>query len=265
MAVLHWREPDQVGMPLSHHVAERLREAILDGDLRPGDRLVEARIAAQLNLSRDPVRHALKQLEMEGLVTISPRRCTFVSRLDTSDVGEIASLRGVLEGLAARLVAEGNGREEMDRLEALLAEMAAAGDEHPVRFATLDLAFHEALCRASGHKRLLQFWCTLRTRIWMFIRETRLGGLLPAEPGVELHRAILDAIRRGDGEEAERLARRHSKLPGQQLEVLLADETSATDRYAIPRDESRGMGPAPEMPRDSSRGAEISKRKEGQN
>ena len=214
-------ETDLMGVPLSHYVAKSIREAILQGSIRPGEQLVESTIASQLGLSRGPVRDGLKLLEREGLVSILPRRGAFVGHLEKSDVWEIASLRAVLEGLAARILAERKDEQAVDQLEAILREMATAGDGNPVQFATLDLRFHEVLCKASGHKRLLQFWTDLRTRVWMFIRETRLRELRPAESTIEIHQAILNAIRGGDVQEAERLARYHSEFHGRQLEAHL--------------------------------------------
>ena len=214
---------DLVGIPLAHYAANFIREAILQGSLQPRERLVEAHLAKQLNLSRGPIRDALKQLEREGLIVILPRRGAFVNHLEKSDVWEIASLRAVVEGLAARILAERKDQPATERLETILRDMAAVGDENPVQFATLDLRFHEILVEATGHRRLLQFWTNLRTQIWMFIRETRLGGLRPAGSTIEIHRAILDAIRAGDASEAERVARSHSELSGRQLEAHLPD------------------------------------------
>lgn len=221
MTILQLREPDVVGVPLGHHAADSIRDAILQGSLRPGERLVESTIAAQLNLSRGPVRDALKQLAFEGLVVIVPRRGTFVSQLDRADIREISTLRAVIEGLAARLLAERRDQAAVDRLEELLNEMARAGDADPVRFATFDLKFHETLVLASGHRRLYQSWTNLRTQIWMFIRETRLGNLRSAERTREFHETIVRAIRAGDPAEAERAARYHSESTGPQLADIL--------------------------------------------
>jgi DNA-binding GntR family transcriptional regulator len=214
---------DLVGIPLSHYAANFIREAILQGTLQPRERLVEARLAKQLNLSRGPIRDALKVLEREGLIVILPRRGAFVGHLEKPDVWEIASLRAVVEGLAARILAERKDAPAMERLETVLREMAAVGDENPVRFASLDLRFHELLIEATGHRRLLKVWTDLRSRIWMFIRETRLGRLRPAGSTIEIHQAILNAIRAGDASEAERVARSHSELSGRQLEAHLPD------------------------------------------
>ena len=221
MAVLQLREPG-VGAPLGHHAADSIRDAILQGSLRPGERLVESAIAAQLNLSRGPVRDGLRQLAAEGLVVIVPRRGTFVSQLSGVDIQEISTLRAAIEGLAARLLAEMRDGEAVRQLEALLDEMAKAGDADPVRFAALDLKFHETLVRASGHRRLYQSWANLRTQIWMFIRETRLGNLGSAESTREFHEAIVQAIGAGDVYEAERVTRYHVESSGARLRDFLA-------------------------------------------
>ena len=222
MAVLRLREPSVIGAPLGHHAADSIRDAILQGSFCPGERLVESAIAAQLNLSRGPVRDALKQLALEGLVAIVPRRGTFVSQLSGVDIQEISTLRGAIEGLAARLLAEEQDEETIKRLETLLDEMAEVGDRDPVRFASLDLEFHETLARASRHRRLYQSWTNLRTQTWMFIRETRLSKLGSAESAREVHESIVRAIAAGDSAEAERATRFHAESSGTKLRDFLA-------------------------------------------
>ncbi len=225
MAVLRLREPSVVGTALGHHAADSIRDAILQGSLLPGQRLVESAIAAQLNLSRGPVRDALRQLAVEGLVAIVPRRGTFVSQLSGVDIQEISTLRGAIEGLAARLLAEEHDEETIKQLEVLLEEMAEVGDEDPVRFAALDLEFHETLARRSGHRRLYQSWRNLRTQIWMFIRETRLSKLGSAESTREVHESIVRAIVAGDSAEAERATRFHAESSGTRLRDFLARQS----------------------------------------
>jgi DNA-binding GntR family transcriptional regulator len=197
--------------PLFHHVTSAIRQAILQGVLRPSERLVESRLSEQLGVSRGPVREALKQLQNEGLVTLFPRRGGIVSRIQPADVWEVATLRGAVEGLAARLVAERRDTEVADALQVILDEMVTIGDSNPMQFATLDCRFHETLCMAARHKRLEQTWANLRTRIWMFIREVRVGRLTSLVTAITIHQAVVDAIRKGDPVEAERLVRHHSE------------------------------------------------------
>jgi len=98
--------PLETPRSLAGDAADRIRESILSGGFRPGEHLVEARIAQQLNVSRGPVREAFKLLRAEGLVEEEPRRGTFVVRLEADDVREIYQLRAAIEGQAARLLTE---------------------------------------------------------------------------------------------------------------------------------------------------------------
>jgi DNA-binding GntR family transcriptional regulator len=217
------RLSDEAFSTLSQHVSNFIRDSIRQGTFRPAERLVESQIATQLSVSRGPIREALKQLEHEGLVTILPRRGAVVNRLAKSDVREIASLRGVIEGLAARILAERRDLRAADSMEIILREMARIGDTNPVQFATLDWQFHDTLCLSPGHKRLHQVWNNLRTQIWMYIREIRLGMLFSIDQAIQIHQAIVDVIRAGDAIEAERLARSHSEIAVQQLESHLTE------------------------------------------
>ncbi len=212
--------------PLFHHVTTSIRDAILQGLLRPNERLIESRLAEQLHVSRGPVREALKQLQDEGLVTLSPRRGGVVSRIQPAEVWEVSTLRGAVEGLAARLVAQGRNTETVDALQVLLDEMTRVGDSNPMQFATLDCRFHETLCLAARHKRLEQAWANLRTRIWMFIREVRVGHLTSLSQAIAIHQAIIDAIRAADPVEAERLVRQHSEKSIDPVIAFLKSESA---------------------------------------
>jgi DNA-binding GntR family transcriptional regulator len=90
--------------------------------------------------------------------------------------------------------------------------MIRIGDSNPMQFATLDCRFHETVVSAAGHKRLQQTWFNLRTQIWMFIREVRVGHLTPLADAIVIHQSIVDAIREGDPLEVERLVRQHSEM-----------------------------------------------------
>ena len=140
---------------LAEDAAERIREEILSGGLRQGERLVEARIAEQLGISRGPLREAFKVLRAEGLVVDVPNRGTFVVRLSPTDVREIFDLRAAIETRAAKTLAQRAGETEVHELRRLLDRLEAAAENGDVRaVARADLAFHEAVCRLSGNRRL---------------------------------------------------------------------------------------------------------------
>jgi GntR family transcriptional regulator, gluconate operon transcriptional repressor len=140
---------------LSDRTTELLRERILAGDFGLGERLVEAKIARQLQISRGPVREALRQLRAEGLVREEPRRGVFVVDLTIEDIKEIYELRAAIEGRAARLIIAGRDFAALEELRGILRRLKKAADEDDRNlFTRLDLSFHEKLCLLSGNGRL---------------------------------------------------------------------------------------------------------------
>ncbi len=207
-------QPLQAPRSLAEDAADRIREQILAGGFRQGEHLVEARIAEQLNVSRGPVREALKLLRAEGLVEEEPRRGTFVARLDGADVREIYQVRAAVEGQAAKILASSRPAAELEEMRSFAAAIdraIAAGDVAEVSRA--DLAFHEALCRLSGNARLAEVF----NRYVPVLR-----GLLRLDERVyasldeiaHQHRPLLDAIERGDATLASRLFEEHSEQAG---------------------------------------------------
>jgi len=140
---------------LAEDVADRIREEILAGNFEQGERLVEAKIAAQLGISRGPLREAFKLLRAEGLVREEPHRGTFVTSLTGADVREIYDLRAAIEGRAAMLLADGHKPADIRTLRRRLDDVEAAARRGDARAtAAADLAFHDAVCKASGNRRL---------------------------------------------------------------------------------------------------------------
>lgn len=140
---------------LSDRTTELLRERIISGDFKMGDRLAEATIARQLQISRGPVREALKQLLAEGLVREEPRRGFFVVELSVDDIREIYDVRAAIEARAARLIITNRDTNALEGLRAILEQLRRAANEgnHHL-FTQLDLNFHEQLCLLSGNSRL---------------------------------------------------------------------------------------------------------------
>jgi DNA-binding GntR family transcriptional regulator len=202
-------EPLEPRATLADSTADALREQILAGSFSPGERLVEAEIARQLQISRGPVREALAKLREEGLVRDEPRRGWFVSDLTARDIDEIYELRSALEARAARLaIARGSAIELRDRFAELRA--AARADDRE-RFAELDFAFHEELTRLSGNSRLhrvfIQQAGVLRAllRLEITTQYDSLAGIL-AE-----HEHLLHEIVSGDPARAEAACELHMR------------------------------------------------------
>lgn len=194
-----------------------IRHAILRGDLKPGQRLVESDIAEQMGMSRAPVREALRQLETEGLVVSEPHRGTFVTELSATDMWEIYTLRAAIERLAVDIVTEKASAETLAQLQQAVADMSQAAREGDLtRLATLDMSFHEMLCRASGHSRLLDIWLSMTAQIRTFINLVN-TLYLPADKVVRLHTEVVEHIQNGRAEEAGQALARHILEAGEHI------------------------------------------------
>jgi len=186
-----------------------LRQDILNNTYRPGQRLSEETIAQELNVSRTPVREALKRLHAEGFVEITPHRGAVVRDPSGEELAELCTVREVLEGLAARLAARSISLIEVYSLERLLAEMEAAMAEG--RLADLDalnFQFHETIWIASRNRYLAHQLRQLRQFVHR-LQESTLTVQGRKEEAYREHKALFEACAAGDPDEAERLAREH--------------------------------------------------------
>ncbi len=191
---------------LSEHVAQQLRELIMANQLKAGQRIVEREIADAMRMSRGPVRDALVILENEGLVVRYAHRGTFVAEVTTEDIEEIYSLRQAIESLALEYLVKRLTPEDLDELEMLVREMEAK-IEHGFNLSEateLDVAYHRALCRLSGHSRALAAWEALsgQTRVLLLSHRIRNPRDFQ-ERAVEWHRRLVSAIRHRDLEQAQ--------------------------------------------------------------
>lgn len=207
------RLPDLPALPaprrLAADAADILRDEILAGGLVRGTHLVEAKIAAQLNVSRGTVREAFRVLTVEGLIVEGTRRGAFVVSLTAADVREIYDVRAAIEGRAAQLIVRAGHPRVLDELEAIVAAIEAAaraGDVAAVRGRDLD--FHEAVCLLSGNRRLHEVFLRHVPAVQTLIRyDDRLHFSL--ETTAAQHRPLLDALRGGDSEAAGRAFQAH--------------------------------------------------------
>ena len=188
----------------------------LDIDLRhfhishhPGEELKEATLGKQLGVSRTPVREALRQLDLEGLVEIAPNRGAKVIGISRKDVEDIYHMRARLEGLAARKAAEQIKEEELAELEEviLLSEFHVKKPESK-QMVRLDGRFHEIMYRASG-SRMLEHVLTDFLHYVKMARSHSVKTEHRAQESVKEHKRILEAIRQRDGDLAEQLANEH--------------------------------------------------------
>jgi DNA-binding GntR family transcriptional regulator len=189
----------------------QIKGAIRSNKLKAGDRIVEARLAEEMGISKFPIREAIRYLEREGLVITIPFKGTYVSNFSEKDIEEIYSLRSALEELAIRIVMSELDKEKIAKLDSILGEMGKAASEGKADKVILeDMRFHRVICELSGHRKLLEMWLTLEDQIRSFIaREEYFYG--QSNQLVETHYPLLEAIKWGDSQLAEKCIRDHLK------------------------------------------------------
>ncbi|MET9001651.1 GntR family transcriptional regulator [Amycolatopsis sp. NPDC004169] len=189
-------------------VREELRERILTGRLRPGDRLVERELAEDLGVSRVPVREAIRSLEAEGFLVVQSPRRVVVRQLARVDVEELFDVREALEGLAAGLAASRASAAELKRLERALADAARAtarGDA--ARITVLNSRFHDEIVAIAGNALLTTMLQPLEGRLrWLTSQNEHWAELL------DEHRRLYEAIASGDAERAKASAVEHVRV-----------------------------------------------------
>lgn len=187
-------------------VAGRLREAILRGDLAPGERLDESALAVALGVSRTPIRSALRILAAESLVELQPHRGAVVNELSPDELGEVYLVRTILEGTAARLAAPRMDEERIVALEGILDELERTAD--PNRWLVLNNQFHSTIYQAAGRPRMLSIIEYVRNIATPYILQfiEKPGHM---ESSREDHRRIFEACKKRDGQLAELEVRKH--------------------------------------------------------
>lgn len=202
---------------LADRIRKTLIERIATGHYKSGERLIEMRLAEEFGTSQMPIREALRDLEMAGLVTAKPRRGSFVKPFATSAQREIYLVRGAIEEAAARL-ATVNPALDISGLQSEVDLMReAAGTKDIEKMIRHSVAFHRMIVAAAGNELLLKLWDSLHLEI-----HTR---VTLSEPGIDFmaaalsHQPIVDAIRAKDVELACRLSREHQAYFEHRLNV----------------------------------------------
>lgn len=188
-------------------VYEQIREAIRQGHFIPGSRLRERDVASQFNVSRTPVREALRRLESEGILTSSAQKGLKVTELDHQMIAELYYMRELLEGTAAGLAAENATKAEIQLLQMIVSEENEY-IESPSDLARLNYALHQTIQGAARNRYLVVSLNTLRDGL-MLIPSTNLGDTRRAKASHEEHLKIVSAIEAKDPEAAIAAARAH--------------------------------------------------------
>lgn len=193
-------------LPLRDVVFNTLRQAILKGELKPGERLMEIALAEKLGVSRTPIREAMRKLELEGLVVMIPRRGAQVANITEKDLNDVLEVRIALENVAIEKACTRMSEEDMGRLWLAAKEFEhTMAEGNLVRLAEADVAFHEIIYRASDNKRLNQVLNNLREQIYRYrveyLKEEETRNVLVKE-----HEELTKAIRERDVKKAQEIS-----------------------------------------------------------
>lgn len=205
-------------LPLRDVVFQTLRSAILTGELKPGERLMEIHLAAELGVSRTPIREAIHKLELEGLVTMIPRRGAQVAQISEKGLKDVLEVRRSLDILCAELACERITDEAKESLKkACDAFEEATLTKDATVIASADVAFHNIVIEATGNERLVAMINNLAEQMYRYRFE-----YIKEESGhkrlISEHRALMQAIFENDAEGAKKAAGEH--IDNQEASIL---------------------------------------------
>lgn len=196
-------------LPLRDVVFNTLRQAILTGELKPGERLMEIHLANKLGVSRTPIREAIRKLELEGLVVMLPRRGAEVASITEKSLKDVLEVRRAMDGLCVELACDRISEEELQELQtACTAFEEATKTKDTKEIAKTDVAFHDIILAATGNQRLIQLVNNLSEQMYRY-RFEYIKDESQHHRLIEEHKIIYDSIARKDKITAGSTARIH--------------------------------------------------------
>ncbi|MDI7260380.1 MAG: GntR family transcriptional regulator [Thermodesulfobacteriota bacterium] len=186
-----------------------LEKAILEGKIRPGDRLIEDELSKGFGVSRGPIREALRLLEKDGLIRRVPRKGAIVQWISKEDISEIYEIVAILEGLAARNFCKGATGDELAKLRQIYQEMETQVKKNNVlKYQKLNREFHEMIVLGSNNKKVKAIYNNFQKQIRL-VRKMNLSFVSRPKISLKEHKNILNAILRKQPGKAEQEARQH--------------------------------------------------------
>ena len=204
-------------LPLRDVVFRTLREAILKGKIKPGERLMEIQLAKKLGVSRTPVREAIRMLELEGLVTMVPRKGAAVAAISEKTLRDVLEVRRALEELSVMLACERMTWEQFEELRAANTRFARAAEGEDITLiAKTDEDFHDIIYQSTGNDKLILLLNELREQMYRYrvehIKMKERRSILIKE-----HQEIIDALRERNADIAVAVMRKH--INNQEIQV----------------------------------------------
>lgn len=205
-------------LPLRDVVFNTLRKAILTGELKPGERLMEIHLANKLGVSRTPIREAMRKLELEGLVTMIPRRGAEVAQITEKSLKDVLEVRRALDALCAELACERITDEEKEQLKDACADFEkATKSRDTTEIAKADVTLHDIIVAATGNGRLIQLVNNLSEQMYRY-RFEYIKDESQHERLIEEHRIIYESIMNKDCDAAAKAAKIH--IDNQEMSII---------------------------------------------
>jgi DNA-binding GntR family transcriptional regulator len=205
---------------LSEKAYHLIKEKIITLELRPSSVIDEQSLMEELDLGRTPIREALLRLAAEGLVDIIPRRGMFVANVSITDLQKIFEVRITLEGLCARLAAQRIAEEQIAQMETILQDLEQVQNGDGEALMVIDERFHALLYQAADNEflaELLERLYAPSLRLWHLV----LDRLSDVRGAIEQHRGVAEALKAGDGAQAEALIQQHVAEFQQEIKAVL--------------------------------------------
>ncbi len=211
-------------LPLRDVVFNTLREAILKGELKPGERLMELQLAAKLGVSRTPIREAIRMLEQEGLAVTIPRKGAEVARMTEKDMEDVLEIREALDELAAKIACTRMTEDQLKQLETIKETFVESTRSHDVkRIAEADVSFHDVIYEATGNPKLVSMLNNLREQIYRYrveyLKEEKNYPTLIGE-----HEAIVEALYARNQDEVVRAMHTHIENQASAVKEIIREQ-----------------------------------------
>lgn len=211
-------------LPLRDVVFNTLREAILKGDLKPGERLMELQLASKLGVSRTPIREAIRMLEQEGLAVTTPRKGAEVAKMTLKDMEDVLEIRDALDELAVRIACQKITDEQLKQLEDVKELFEKNTQTNNVKnIAEADVSFHDVIYEATGNPKLVTLLNNLREQVYRYrveyIKDPKNYPTLIAE-----HEAILESLKNRDVKNAVEAMHVHVANQAEAVKTVIQEQ-----------------------------------------
>ena len=211
-------------LPLRDVVFQTLRGAILKGDLKPGERLMELQLASKLGVSRTPIREAIRMLEQEGLAVTIPRKGAEVAKMTEKDMEDVLQIRLSLEALAVRLSCENITPAALQELKVAMEDFEEKTKSGQfVEMAKADIKFHKILYKASNKPKLQQLLSNLREQMYRYrVEYLKDAAIYPRL--IEEHHRMYDALKEKDQKQAVAYVEKHLHNQAEAVKKIIRDQ-----------------------------------------